>query len=139
MLVPSGAWSVEQTWADASAMRGSGSHTITVAEAFVPEALAHSWERPLRIHRPLYRLRFTSVTGTAAAAIAGLPPEVRDHDPRRALDGGAWAAMSPAGVTGMAGGTWAGGSGGAAAGGASPGEGPWKPAGGTNNVSGCGA
>lgn len=25
----------------------------------------------------------------ASAAIAGLPPEVRDHDPRRALDGGA--------------------------------------------------
>lgn len=32
--------------------------------------LAHSWHHPLRIDRPLYRLRQTSVTGTMSAAIA---------------------------------------------------------------------
>ena len=70
MLLPASSWSVEPTWDDAGAMRGSGSHTLQVAGAWVPEALAHSWERPLRIDRPLYRLRYTSVTGTAAAAIS---------------------------------------------------------------------
>ena len=70
MLLPAGTWTVEATWDDAAAMRGSGSHTVTVTDAWVPEALAHSWDRPLRIDRPLYRLRYTSVTGTAAAAIS---------------------------------------------------------------------
>ena len=70
MLLPASSWSIEPTWDDAGAMRGSGSHTLRVAETLVPEALAHSWERPLRVDRPLYRLRYTSVTGTAAAAIS---------------------------------------------------------------------
>jgi alkylation response protein AidB-like acyl-CoA dehydrogenase len=70
MLLPAGTWTVEATWDDASAMRGSGSHTVTVTDAWVPEGLAHSWDRPLRVDRPLYRLRYTSVTGTAAAAIS---------------------------------------------------------------------
>jgi alkylation response protein AidB-like acyl-CoA dehydrogenase len=69
MLVRASAMTVVETWADASAMRGSGSHTVEVSEAFVPEPFAHSWDRPLRLDRPLYRLRYTSVTGTAAAAI----------------------------------------------------------------------
>lgn len=70
MLVPASCWSVEPSWEDAGAMRGSGSHTLRVAGTHVPEAFAHSWERPLRIERPLYRLRYTSVTGTATAAIS---------------------------------------------------------------------
>lgn len=70
MLVPAADLHVEHTWADASAMRGTGSHTVVVDDGFVAEGLAHRWERPLRIDRPLYRLRYTSVTGTAAAAIS---------------------------------------------------------------------
>ncbi len=70
MLLPAAELTVEPTWADASAMRATGSHTVVVTDAFVPEALAHSWDRPVRVDRPLYRLRFTSVTGTSAAAIS---------------------------------------------------------------------
>lgn len=70
MLVPAAELTVERTWADASAMRATGSHTLVVTDAFVPEALAHAWDRPVRADRPLYRLRFTSVTGTSAAAIS---------------------------------------------------------------------
>lgn len=70
MLVPAADMAIEETWADASAMRGSGSHTVELVDAVVPETLAHSWEHPLRVDRALYRLRHTSVTGTAAAAIS---------------------------------------------------------------------
>jgi alkylation response protein AidB-like acyl-CoA dehydrogenase len=70
MLVPSTSFAVEETWSNAMAMRGSGSHTVVVAEAFVRGDLAHSWLHPRRIDRPLYRMRQTSVTGTTSAAIA---------------------------------------------------------------------
>jgi len=70
MLVPVEAYTVEETWAEASAMRATGSHTVVVADKFVPEGRAHSWDRPVRSPGPLYRLRFTSVTGTSAAAIS---------------------------------------------------------------------
>src|SRR5690606_27483028 len=69
-LVPAEAMALEATWDEATAMRGTGSHTVVLGGAFVPEELAHSWDRPRRVDRPLYRLRWTSVTGTSSAAIA---------------------------------------------------------------------
>jgi len=68
MLVPAADLSLERSWDDASAMRGTGSHTLVVHDAFVPEHLAHSWERPVRSTGVLYTLRQTSVTATTAAA-----------------------------------------------------------------------
>jgi alkylation response protein AidB-like acyl-CoA dehydrogenase len=70
MLVPAADMTVIETWNDAAAMRGTGSHTVELVDAFVPEELAHSWSHPLRIDRPLYHLGRTSVTGSGSAAIA---------------------------------------------------------------------
>ncbi|MPY93122.1 MAG: hypothetical protein GEV08_08660 [Acidimicrobiia bacterium] len=70
LVVPAEVMTVVETWSDVVAMRGTGSHTVELAQAFVAEDLAHSWDRPRRIDRPLYRLGRTSVTGTSSAAIA---------------------------------------------------------------------
>ncbi|MDH4144474.1 MAG: acyl-CoA dehydrogenase family protein [Acidimicrobiia bacterium] len=69
MLVPAADLVVEDTWADANAMRGSDSCAVRVDGAFVPAELAHSWSWPRRIDRPLFRLAHTSVTSASTAAI----------------------------------------------------------------------
>ncbi len=72
-LVPSIAWTVEHTWQHAVAMRGTGSHAITVASAFVPEVFAHSWARPRTVDAAVQRLP-NNVTGpvTNAAISVGI-------------------------------------------------------------------
>jgi indole-3-acetate monooxygenase len=54
--VPSSTWCVEPTWDTATAMRGTGSHAISIAAAMVPEGLTANIAAPLRVDRPLFRL-----------------------------------------------------------------------------------
>jgi indole-3-acetate monooxygenase len=65
---------VEDTWDAAGAMRGTGSHAVSVVGAFVPDDLLHRWEAPRREDGPLYRSGRSSVTslGTAAMALGAL-------------------------------------------------------------------
>ncbi|MCC6434856.1 MAG: hypothetical protein IT196_07500 [Acidimicrobiales bacterium] len=62
---------IERTWDAAPTMRGTGSHAVTLEEAFVPEGLAHSWLRPKVIDRPLYSLpsAFAGPVNNAAIAV----------------------------------------------------------------------
>jgi alkylation response protein AidB-like acyl-CoA dehydrogenase len=72
-LVPRQSWTVEHTWQDAVAMRGTGSHAISIASALVPDAFAHSWGRPRVVDAAVHRLPST-VTGpvTNSAICVGI-------------------------------------------------------------------
>ena len=69
-LVPSEALSIERTWDDAPAMRGTGSHAVTIDGWFVAEDLVTSPADPLVIDRPLYRVPFGFSGPVVGAAIA---------------------------------------------------------------------
>lgn len=56
-IVPRHDCEVVRTWETASAMRGTGSHAVTVANAFVPESMTRRLPpRPFVCDRPLFRL-----------------------------------------------------------------------------------
>lgn len=51
-------------------MRGTGSHTVSVHEVFVPEGFAHTPTKPRVIDRPLYRLPLPLLFAPAGVAVA---------------------------------------------------------------------
>jgi indole-3-acetate monooxygenase len=69
-LVPVNDVEIVEIWADAVAMRGTGSQRVRVHDAFVPEALAPSPTTPPLLDRPLYRIPFPSLGAAVNAAIA---------------------------------------------------------------------
>jgi alkylation response protein AidB-like acyl-CoA dehydrogenase len=69
-LIPQGDVEVVDTWSDAGAMRGTGSHELRTVDAFVPDSLIFTWDRPGRTNRALQRLGGTSATNATAASIA---------------------------------------------------------------------
>jgi len=58
------------TWKDAAAMRGTGSNQVRVHDMFVPEGLAYSPAKPVRIDRPAFRLPLALLFAPMAAAVA---------------------------------------------------------------------
>lgn len=55
-VVPSTAVRIEHTWAQASAMRGTGSNPVWVDDAFVPSRFVLGWADPPLIDRPMNRI-----------------------------------------------------------------------------------
>ncbi|MAS40112.1 MAG: hypothetical protein CMK33_00160 [Porticoccaceae bacterium] len=69
-LVPTERLEIAQTWQHAAAMRGTGSNQVTVADLYVPEALATVPGAAPRIDRPLFRNPATVLTLPIFAAVA---------------------------------------------------------------------
>lgn len=69
-LVPTERLEIAQTWQHAAAMRGTGSNQVTVADLYVPEALATVPGATPRIDRPLFRNPATVLTLPIFAAVA---------------------------------------------------------------------
>ena len=73
-IVASQDFTVERTWDGVPAMRGTGSHAVSLDSVFVPEGLAHSWFRPKLIDRALYNvpMAFAGPVNNAAIAVGVL-------------------------------------------------------------------
>ena len=69
-LIPTTDIVISPTWQGAAAMRGTGSHAVSVNEVFVPEGFAHTPAKPRVIDRPLYRLPLPLLFAPAGTAVA---------------------------------------------------------------------
>jgi alkylation response protein AidB-like acyl-CoA dehydrogenase len=69
-IVPTSALRVTETWQDAVAMRGTGSHAVSAEDVFVPEGLVVELHGPPRIDRPLFRCSWMV---RSAAINTGIP------------------------------------------------------------------
>ena len=69
-LIPTADIVISPTWRGAAAMRGTGSHAVSVDKVFVPEGFAHTPAKPRVIDRPLYRLPLPLLFAPAGAAVA---------------------------------------------------------------------
>lgn len=68
--VPASAVEIEETWNDVVAVRGSGSHAVSVAPVFVPEAMVVDLLAPPRFNRPRFQVPMMAGQSLALAAIA---------------------------------------------------------------------
>ena len=99
--VPKRDVTVLDTW-HVGGMRGSGSNTVVVDDAFVPEALAPSPFGSSRIDRPAFRIPiFTSIASGAAAACLGIARSAIDEiialAPTKATGAGCMLSALPSG------------------------------------------
>ena len=69
-LIPTADIVISPTWQAAAAMRGTGSHAVSVDKVFVPEGFAHTPAKPRVIDRPLYRLPLPLLFAPAGVAVA---------------------------------------------------------------------
>lgn len=69
-VVPTASLAVEETWQNASAMRGTGSHKVSAEGVYVPEGLVVDLAAKSQIDRPLYRCGHIV---RSAAINAGIP------------------------------------------------------------------
>ncbi|PWI15845.1 acyl-CoA dehydrogenase [Streptomyces sp. Act143] len=70
--------SVEDTW-DVTGLRGTGSHTVVVEDAWVPDALVARFDTPPRLQRPLYqRFAPTLVFPGCSAVVLGVAQSAID-------------------------------------------------------------
>ncbi|MCE2487623.1 MAG: acyl-CoA dehydrogenase family protein [Desulfurellaceae bacterium] len=69
-LIPTADLVISPTWRGAAAMRGTGSHAVSVDQVFVPEGFAHTPAKPRVIDRPLYRLPLPLLFAPAGVAVA---------------------------------------------------------------------
>jgi alkylation response protein AidB-like acyl-CoA dehydrogenase len=88
-FVPRADIDVLDTW-HTTGMRGTGSKTVIVTEAFVPDDVAISPFAPARIDRPLYRIpAFTIASFGAAPIVVGVAQAALDEVMRLAPNKGA--------------------------------------------------
>lgn len=91
VIVPRAQWHLEETWSGVLGMRGTGSHSIRIDEAFVPRHYAadlHLWEADTSLTTPGVRLHGNPMYGgrplgffhgELAAIIAGVSMAVVDE------------------------------------------------------------